>query len=106
MRNAMISICIKSVLHTITQQLYRVWQGDNNNLRKNRVSITIHGQRAPPGKKDQTSKGRSFRLHRVDPRFPPSAPQGRPHSTNAFWVQHGMEGEYRRSALGECLLDA
>ncbi|KAJ6546994.1 hypothetical protein B0H19DRAFT_1163414 [Mycena capillaripes] len=33
-------------------------------------------RRAP--QKDQTSKGRSFRLHRADPRFPPSAPQGRP----------------------------
>ncbi|KAJ7771620.1 hypothetical protein B0H16DRAFT_1451715 [Mycena metata] len=36
----------------------------------------------------------------------PAHHKGGPRSTNAFWVQHGMEGECRRSALGECSLDA
>ncbi|KIP10856.1 hypothetical protein PHLGIDRAFT_18157 [Phlebiopsis gigantea 11061_1 CR5-6] len=39
--------------------------------------------------------------HRADPRFPPSAPEGRPTPQHAFWVQH-MRGECRRSALEEC----
>lgn len=63
--------------------------------------------RASNNKTDQTSKGRSFQLaSRLTARFPPSAPvllrgvaaHARP---DAFWVQHGMEGECRRLALGE-----
>ncbi|KIK97025.1 hypothetical protein PAXRUDRAFT_260315 [Paxillus rubicundulus Ve08.2h10] len=38
--------------------------------------------------------------HRADPRFPLSAPEGGPHSTHAFGFTR-LEGEYRRSALGE-----